>query len=325
MYVSERLNEHHFLDAFDSGSGPLDQWLKEHARRSQGAGMTQVYVWREPGSQSVVGYFAITPANVAPDDLSRSASAGYSGRIPGYLIARLAIARELRGQGYGSELLLDALTAAAAASNLGGGRLVVVDAIDDNAFEFYRHHGLTPIGGTMRLFVRIDRINETIGSVLYGERPSHTEAVAAGFRWAITPPPDQALVLQVEPIARPPRGDRAAQDATAGLFSAAGFKPIGLPGDLLDPAAESVTCRLDSPNHLTIVIRQATGPAVDIPVPHDRPALTAAVEADGFVRTYATTDSIGVNGLIDPDMMSRDMANGVVSGALVAVVLLQSE
>lgn len=165
MYVSELLNEHHILDAFDSGSEPLDQWLKSDARRAQAAGMAQVYVWREPDSQVVVGYYAITPANIAPDDLSRSVRGGYSSRIPGYLIARLAVARALHGQGYGSELLLDALGSAAAAAGLGGGRLIVVDAIDDNAFAFYQHHGLTPIGGSRRLFVRIDRINETLNSV----------------------------------------------------------------------------------------------------------------------------------------------------------------
>ncbi len=165
MYISERLNEHHVVDSFDSGREQLDQWLKDDARRAQASGMAQVYVWREPDSQVVVGYFAITPTNVAPDDLSRSVRGGYSSRIPGYLIARLAIVRDLQGSGYGSDLLLDALESAAAAANLGGGRLVVVDAIDDNAFAFYRHHGLTPIEGTRRLFVRIDRINKTLDAV----------------------------------------------------------------------------------------------------------------------------------------------------------------
>lgn len=166
----------------------------------------------------------------------------------------------------------------------------------------------------------IDRVNETVGSVLYGERASRTQAVAAGFRWAITPLPAPSLVLQLEPIARAPRAETTAKDAAVGLFSAVGFTPVGLASDALDQATGGVTCRIDSPTHLTIVICQEAGPAVDIPVPHDRPALTTALEADGFARTYATTDSIGVNGLVDLDMMSRDMANSAVSGALVAVV-----
>jgi|GEM_PF-102781 GNAT superfamily N-acetyltransferase len=325
MYISERLNEHHVVDSFDSGREQLDQWLKDDARRAQASGMAQVYVWREPDSQVVVGYFAITPANVAPDDLSRSVRAGYSNRIPGYLIARLAIVRDLQGSGYGSDLLLDALESAAAAANLGGGRLVVVDAIDDNAFAFYRHHGLMPIGGTSRLFVRIDRINETLGAVMYGQGPTQTVAVAAGFQWAITPPPDHKLVLQLEPVARAPRAESTAKDAAAGMFSAIGFKPVVLASGALDEAARGVTCRIDSPIHLTIVIRHATGDAMDIPVPHDRPDLTTALEADGFARTYATTDSIASNGLLDSEMMMKDMANGAVAGALVAVTAAPRE
>lgn len=128
------------------------------------------------------------------------------------------------------------------------------------------------------------------------------------------------VFLQLEPIARAPRGETTAKDAAAGLFSAVGFKSMVLPTDELNAAAEGVTCRIDSPIHMTVVIRQESGPAVDIPVPHDSPALTTALEADGFARTYATTDSIASNGLLDPEMMKRDMANGAVSGALVAVV-----
>jgi len=108
--------------------------------------MAQVYLWREPDSEVVVGYFAINPANVAPDELSRTVGDGYFSRISGYLIARLVIICELHGSGYGSGVLLDALESAAVAADLGGGRLVVVDAIDDNAVAFYSHHGLTPIG-----------------------------------------------------------------------------------------------------------------------------------------------------------------------------------
>jgi tRNA(Met) C34 N-acetyltransferase TmcA len=77
--------------------------------------MAQVFLWREPDSEVVVGYSAITPANVAPDELPRTARGGYFSRIPGYLIARLAIIRELHGSGYGSGVLLDALESAAAA------------------------------------------------------------------------------------------------------------------------------------------------------------------------------------------------------------------
>ena len=76
--------------------------------------------------------------------VSGSMAGGYS-RIPGYLIARLAIDTSLRGQGYGEQLLLDALGKAVAASEIGGGRLIVVDAIDDEAKAFYQHYHFVPV------------------------------------------------------------------------------------------------------------------------------------------------------------------------------------
>ncbi len=68
----------------------------------------------------------------------------------------------MTGKGLGGQLLLDALETVAAAANVGGGRLVVVDAIDERAHRFYAHYGFTPIAGGMRLFARIDAVSASI-------------------------------------------------------------------------------------------------------------------------------------------------------------------
>ena len=81
---------------------------------------------------------------------------GYS-RIPRYLIARLAIDTSPRGQGYGEQLLLDALGTAVAASEIGGDRLVVVDAIDDETQSFYEHYHFVPVMKRERRLVMKDR------------------------------------------------------------------------------------------------------------------------------------------------------------------------
>jgi GNAT superfamily N-acetyltransferase len=76
-------------------------------------------------------------------------------RVPALLLARLALDRTLHGQGLGTELLLDALTRALAASNRVGGRYLVVDAIDDRAVAFYEHHGFLRVpGSALRRLVR---------------------------------------------------------------------------------------------------------------------------------------------------------------------------
>jgi GNAT superfamily N-acetyltransferase len=161
-FLSEGLTDRHDLDRFESDRAELDQWLQQQARRAHRAGTARVTVWTDEPAGIVVGYYAIAPANVAPDGLSRKARAGLSGPIPGYLIAKLALSRHLTGKGLGGQLLLDALETVAAAANVGGGRLVVVDAIDERAHRFYAHYGFTPIAGGMRLFARIDAVSASI-------------------------------------------------------------------------------------------------------------------------------------------------------------------
>lgn len=282
--------------------------------------MVRVSVWCEPVSGIVVGYYAIVPTNVAPGGLTRKVRGGYSGPIPGYLIAKLALSRDLHGGGYGADLLLDALEAVAAAANLAGGRLVVVDAIDEKAFGFYEHCGLTPIGDSERLFARIDEISESLALAQYGLPPADTKAAAAGFRWATSGTPDYLMLLQIEPVAHTPRSSSRPKDAVADMFGALGFRSIAEESDALASASPDIHCRIDSPHHATIVIRLDERAAVDVPIPHDRPDLSARLSDDRVARIYATTDSIVQDGLIDRDMLARDIAAGSVMAATVAVV-----
>jgi GNAT superfamily N-acetyltransferase len=60
------------------------------------------------------------------------------------LLARLAVDRAYRGRGLGSLLLAEALRKAVAAGEAAAARLVVVDAIDEQAARFYAHHGFVP-------------------------------------------------------------------------------------------------------------------------------------------------------------------------------------
>lgn len=72
--------------------------------------------------------------------------------IPAALIGRLAVDRSVRGQGLGSALLHDALTRAVDSEI--AAFAAVVHAKDENAAEFYRHHGfMRLVGERLRLFM----------------------------------------------------------------------------------------------------------------------------------------------------------------------------
>ncbi len=140
MYRSACITAAHDLSHFRSGNEPLDIWLRDSAQTADAMGTARTYVWVEE-SAVIVAYFSLCPHEVRRDGIPSSLAHGSPRAIPAILLARLALHQNLHGQGLGSALLLDALTRAADAVEIAGGRLIVVDAIDDSTARFYEHHG----------------------------------------------------------------------------------------------------------------------------------------------------------------------------------------
>lgn len=145
-FLSETLTEGFALGGFNSGLASLDDWLRTSARDSDGRNLTRTWVWHG-GDQEVVGYYTIAPYFIERETLTGKQGRGLPDRIPCYLLARLALDRTLQGRGLGSQLLASALLRIAAGTGDLGGRFVVVDAIDEPAAAFYRHHGFAEIVG----------------------------------------------------------------------------------------------------------------------------------------------------------------------------------
>ncbi|MGQ0464362.1 MAG: GNAT family N-acetyltransferase [Sporichthyaceae bacterium] len=162
-FTSVPLADRHEAAGFDCGVEELNIWLGQQALRAQHSGTARTFVWVRPEAPDQVwAYFSLAPTEVARRTLSRGQSSGYS-TVPGYLLARLAVHVDLRGQGYGTQVLVDALTRAARAAETGGGRLVVVDALGEAAAAFYRHHDFAPVkDNPHRLVLKIASIRELL-------------------------------------------------------------------------------------------------------------------------------------------------------------------
>lgn len=152
---SSRLSEDHTTSEFDCGHESLNRWLADQALRAERAGVSATTVWTPAGEQRVIAYYSITPTVLRRDELPSRAMAGGYTSVPGFLLGRLALDRELHGQGHGSQLLIDAIERIVSAADEGGGRVIVVDAIDEAAGMFYEHHDFTPITETNRLVMKI--------------------------------------------------------------------------------------------------------------------------------------------------------------------------
>lgn len=160
---SAPLGSDHDLSEFRCGRDALDRWLRDEALRAQRAGVSRTTVWTAPEDQIVAAFHTIAPTRFARSQLpSRALSAGYS-HVPGYLVGRLALDETLHGTGLGSQLLLDALDVIVSAAEVAGGRLIAVDAIDERAHAFYRHHDFTPIEGSSRLVMKVSTARAALG------------------------------------------------------------------------------------------------------------------------------------------------------------------
>ena len=145
-FVCEVFADSHDASAFNSGKSTLDDWLRKSARDSDGRNLTRTSVWHR-GDGLVVAFYTLMPYFIERNTLGAKQARGLPDRIPCYLLGRLALDEHLHGQRLGSQLLASALARVAAGSRDLGGRYVVVDAIDDVADAFYRHHGFDPVPG----------------------------------------------------------------------------------------------------------------------------------------------------------------------------------
>ncbi|MDR1768833.1 MAG: GNAT family N-acetyltransferase [Propionibacteriaceae bacterium] len=132
---------------FDCGNQDLNRWLVHTAWRAEVARTARTYVCLDE-SGSVVGYYCLSSMHVDREDvgggrLARNAPV----RIPVVLLGRLAVDARCQGRQLGTSLLQDAVLNAAKSSVVVGSRALVVEAVDEAAAGFYRHHGFRPFPG----------------------------------------------------------------------------------------------------------------------------------------------------------------------------------
>lgn len=152
----------HDLEPFRCGNEELDEWLRRHARRATGQG-TRTYLLIDAGS-AVVGYFALAPHFLNRHDAPRKLGRGAPRQIPAILLAKLAVASSLQDKGIGADLLVLALGTVLEAARTAGGRIVVVDAIDDEARSFYEHHDFQPLpNNPRRLVMKLSTAAQALG------------------------------------------------------------------------------------------------------------------------------------------------------------------
>jgi GNAT superfamily N-acetyltransferase len=131
------------LDDFNCGEPALDDWLKRHASAAQAADSARVFVVTLGDGETVVGYYALAAAQVAPEDATARALKGQprARPVPAILLARLAVDQRHQGAGLGRSLLQDVLLRCTEAAEAIGARVLLVHAKHDAAKAWYIQFG----------------------------------------------------------------------------------------------------------------------------------------------------------------------------------------
>ncbi len=149
----ESLTADHDRTTFVCGTPALDRYFREQASQDVRRRASACYVAVDIKTQAVAGYYTLAAASVALTDLPVSLTKKLP-RYPSVPVARLgrlAVASGFQGCKLGGALLWDAALRAQR-SEIAVFALVV-DAKDDTAAAFYRHHGFIALGRVGRQLV----------------------------------------------------------------------------------------------------------------------------------------------------------------------------
>lgn len=158
MVTIEKLSSRHDRSGFDCGVEALNAYLKQYSGRHERKGMGRTYVAVDEGEARILGYYTISSGAVAfdtvPEKLPRHP-------IPVALIGRLAVDNDASGRGVGETLLIHALQSAQQVSEIVGLYAVIVDALNQQAKNFYIKYGFNELSDDhLHLYLPVKTIKQ---------------------------------------------------------------------------------------------------------------------------------------------------------------------
>ena len=149
----EALAPEHDRAGFACGSDPLDKYLREQASQDMRRRTSACYVAIDEKTNTIAGYYTLAAGSIPLTDLSEELAK----KLPRYplvpvaRVGRLAVSLAFQKRQLGGALLWDA-GSRAMRSGMGVFTLVV-DAKDETAAAFYKHHGFVGFSSNPLAFV----------------------------------------------------------------------------------------------------------------------------------------------------------------------------
>jgi GNAT superfamily N-acetyltransferase len=143
VWHEEPISKSHDRKGFDCGDAELNEFLVKYARQSHESGSAKTFCAIDdarPGK--TLGFYSIAPAQL---DYGRTPEGLRKGLprhdVGGFRLARLATDRSVQGHGLGGQLRGAVARRAILAAASVGGLILVIDAKNDRAADWYASYG----------------------------------------------------------------------------------------------------------------------------------------------------------------------------------------
>ena len=168
MRKIELLTKPHHREGFDSGSEPLNLFLKQTARQHAERGISRTFVLVDEGasaSKPVIGFFSLNLCQIKSESLSPPEAKKLPRDVSGIRLGRLAVAKAYQRQGIGKILLVAAMGKFIEIFNAAGGIGLFVDAKDQEARRYYEQFGFIALpSNELELFLPVRTIQDALAN-----------------------------------------------------------------------------------------------------------------------------------------------------------------
>jgi GNAT superfamily N-acetyltransferase len=157
----EPLARSHDRRQFSCGVDSLDRYFRNVAGQDTRRRTSAVHVMYDDEADRIAGFYTLSASALRLEELPQDIQEGLPPyqQLPAFLLGRLAVDHQYRGQGLGGLLLADALRRSLRVAAVIGAMAVIVDAIDERARDFYRRYGFEPlVDPQRRLLMPMNRI-----------------------------------------------------------------------------------------------------------------------------------------------------------------------
>lgn len=163
-YLTVPLEKEFDRNSFDCGKSSLNNYIQTQVSQDVKKKLSVCFVLLDSDDFTVEGYYTLSNASISygevPEKLRKKYPKSYE-YIPVTLLGRLAINAKIKGKGFGSKILIDALKRSLNVSEQNLGSVaVIVDPLDQEAENYYTHFGFVKLPTSGKMFLDMKTIKQ---------------------------------------------------------------------------------------------------------------------------------------------------------------------